>query len=153
MLVNPHSWACWLRMIAPPVFFMSPGAGWKESGRLCPPAAGSRKPRCYVMYRATLVCLLGTYFLIAEMCIFCNFCSNTAAVKLTSSWTWRQVTPNQKVVHLGFSCLPSLKLTAKAPENGPFPKRTGLSSNHPFSGRVCQPVGWGCAQCEVKHVC
>ena len=30
--------------------------------------------------------------------------------------------------------LPSLKLTAKAPENGPKPKRKRSSSNHPFSG-------------------
>ena len=30
--------------------------------------------------------------------------------------------------------LPSLKLTAKAPENRPGPKRKGLSSKHPFSG-------------------
>ena len=30
--------------------------------------------------------------------------------------------------------LPSLKLTAKAPENGPGPKRKRSSSNHPFSG-------------------
>ena len=31
--------------------------------------------------------------------------------------------------------LPSLKLTAKAPENRLKPNRKGLYSNHPFSGR------------------
>jgi len=32
--------------------------------------------------------------------------------------------------------LPSLKLTAKAPENRPGPKRKQSYSNHPFSGAM-----------------
>ena len=40
--------------------------------------------------------------------------------------------PNHRV-----DWLPSLKLTANAPENRPKPQRKGLSSNKQFSGASC----------------
>ena len=59
--------------------------------------------------------------------------------------------------------LHSLKLTAKAPENRPKPKRKGLYSNHPFSGAkmlvsgrvtISLIIGFGkhCGQAIKIHV-
>ena len=70
-------------------------------------------------------------------------------VSIILSRTWRVFVPKSKnmpssgkVLRISMSNfeLASLKLTAKAPENRPGPKRKGSSSNHPFSGDMLVSV-------------
>ena len=55
--------------------------------------------------------------------------------------------------------VPSLKLTAKAPENRPKPKRKGSSSNHQFSGAmlvsgrvISEAIFAKTSGCVVSHI-
>ena len=76
------------------------------------------------------LCWVGMYFFYVFWCIYIFFCliyMNGGLMVVYQGTKWTITLSKSKY-------LPSLKLTAKAPENGPKPKRKRSSSNHPFSG-------------------
>ena len=74
------------------------------------------------------LCWVGMYFFYVFWCIYIFLIYMNAGLMVVYQGTKWTITLSKS------KYLPSLKLTAKAPENGPKPKRKRSSSNHPFSG-------------------